>query len=229
MICPARASSTNPIALASDVFLITCTLKPTVGGVAIRTACGRITVDHALRPAQRQALRRLPLRARHRLDAPAPDLAEEGADIDGERGRRRRQRRPSRRRSRQGRSSSGTTAPATACPARAGCKPGARSAPPGCPKRGTAPQEPGSPAAAERHQRQHHRPPRALQQELQMVGVDLRGRHATASQRGAETPPARKQRLSQPPEQGTHQQRQQQVDDRGHEYKSRTPGRCRTG
>ena len=42
-IWPARASSTKPITEASEVFLTICTMKPTVGGMAMRTACGRIT------------------------------------------------------------------------------------------------------------------------------------------------------------------------------------------
>ena len=43
MICPDRASSTKPTTEASEVFLMICTMKPTVGGVAIRIACGRMT------------------------------------------------------------------------------------------------------------------------------------------------------------------------------------------
>ena len=43
MIWPERASSTKPTTDASDVFLTICTMKPTVGGVAMRIACGRIT------------------------------------------------------------------------------------------------------------------------------------------------------------------------------------------
>ena len=42
-IWPARASSTKPTTEASEVFLTICTMKPTVGGVAMRSACGRIT------------------------------------------------------------------------------------------------------------------------------------------------------------------------------------------
>ena len=42
-IWPARDSSTKPITEASEVFFTICTMKPTVGGMAIRTACGRIT------------------------------------------------------------------------------------------------------------------------------------------------------------------------------------------
>jgi hypothetical protein len=42
-ICPARDSSTKPITEASEVFYTICTMKPTVGGMARRTACGRIT------------------------------------------------------------------------------------------------------------------------------------------------------------------------------------------
>ena len=42
-IWPARASSTKPITEASEVFFTICTMKPTVGGMAMRTACGRIT------------------------------------------------------------------------------------------------------------------------------------------------------------------------------------------
>ena len=43
-----RASSTKPTTEASEVFLMICTMKPTVGGVAMRIACGRITLRHAL-------------------------------------------------------------------------------------------------------------------------------------------------------------------------------------
>ena len=43
MIWPVAASSTKPITDASEVFLMICTMKPTVGGMAIRTACGRMT------------------------------------------------------------------------------------------------------------------------------------------------------------------------------------------
>ena len=42
-IWPARASSTKPITEASEVFFTICTMKPTVGGIAMRSACGRIT------------------------------------------------------------------------------------------------------------------------------------------------------------------------------------------
>ena len=44
MIWPARERSTKPITEASEVFLTICTMKPTVGGVAILMACGRITL-----------------------------------------------------------------------------------------------------------------------------------------------------------------------------------------
>ena len=42
-IWPARAISTKPITEASEVFLTICTMKPTVGGVAMRKACGSTT------------------------------------------------------------------------------------------------------------------------------------------------------------------------------------------
>ena len=40
---PSRVSSTKPIVAASDVFLMSWTRKPTVGGIAMRTACGTMT------------------------------------------------------------------------------------------------------------------------------------------------------------------------------------------
>ena len=43
MSWPARTSSTKPTIDAREVFLTICTMKPTVDGVAMRTACGRIT------------------------------------------------------------------------------------------------------------------------------------------------------------------------------------------
>ena len=43
MSWPARTSSIKPTMDASDVFFTICTMKPTVGGVAIRTACGSTT------------------------------------------------------------------------------------------------------------------------------------------------------------------------------------------
>ena len=45
MICPERASSTKPTTDASEVFLTIWTMKPTVGGVASRTACGSTTLN----------------------------------------------------------------------------------------------------------------------------------------------------------------------------------------
>ncbi len=42
-ICAARVSSTKPMIEASDVPFSTCTMKPTVGGMAMRSACGRMT------------------------------------------------------------------------------------------------------------------------------------------------------------------------------------------
>ena len=44
MIWADRASSTKPTTEASEVFLTICTMKPTVGGVAMRMACGSITM-----------------------------------------------------------------------------------------------------------------------------------------------------------------------------------------
>ena len=43
IIVPALVSSMKPITDASAVPLITCTRKPTVGGTAMRSACGRST------------------------------------------------------------------------------------------------------------------------------------------------------------------------------------------
>ncbi len=43
IMLPALVSSTKPITEASAVPLMTCTRKPTVGAMAIFTACGRIT------------------------------------------------------------------------------------------------------------------------------------------------------------------------------------------
>jgi hypothetical protein len=43
MVLPTLVSSMKPITDASAVPLMTCTRKPTVGGIAMRTACGRIT------------------------------------------------------------------------------------------------------------------------------------------------------------------------------------------
>ena len=49
MICPARASSTKPTTEASEVFLTICTMKPTVGGVAMPHRLRQHDLDHALR------------------------------------------------------------------------------------------------------------------------------------------------------------------------------------
>jgi hypothetical protein len=43
MMLPALVSSTKPITEASAVPFTTCTRKPTVGAMATRSACGRIT------------------------------------------------------------------------------------------------------------------------------------------------------------------------------------------
>ena len=43
MSWPVRTSSTKPTMEASEVFLTICTMKPTVDGVAMRTACGSTT------------------------------------------------------------------------------------------------------------------------------------------------------------------------------------------
>ena len=40
---PALVSSTKPMIEASAVPLTTCTEKPTVGAIAMREACGRMT------------------------------------------------------------------------------------------------------------------------------------------------------------------------------------------
>ena len=41
--CPARVSSTKPTMAATEVFFMSWTRKPTVGGMAMRPACGRMT------------------------------------------------------------------------------------------------------------------------------------------------------------------------------------------
>ena len=41
--CPARATSTTLTMDTMEVFFTACTANPTVGGVAIRTACGSTT------------------------------------------------------------------------------------------------------------------------------------------------------------------------------------------
>ena len=43
MSCPARVSSTKPMMAAIEVFLIYWTSQPTVGGMEIRFAWGRMT------------------------------------------------------------------------------------------------------------------------------------------------------------------------------------------
>jgi hypothetical protein len=43
IIVPALVSSMKPITDASAVPLTTCTRKPTVGGTAMRSACGKTT------------------------------------------------------------------------------------------------------------------------------------------------------------------------------------------
>ncbi len=43
IIVPAFVSSMKPMTEASAVPLITCTRKPTVGAIAMRSACGPIT------------------------------------------------------------------------------------------------------------------------------------------------------------------------------------------
>ena len=54
----------KPMTDASAVPLITCTRKPTVGGTAMRSACGADDVAQLLAEAQREAARRLPLALR---------------------------------------------------------------------------------------------------------------------------------------------------------------------
>ena len=88
MIWLARVSSTKPISAVSEVFFTSCTRKPTVGATLMRMACGRTTWTRrcAIGEAQRRA--GLPLPLRDRLQAAAPDLAEEGRGVDRQRQRR---------------------------------------------------------------------------------------------------------------------------------------------
>ena len=62
-----------------------CTMKPTVGGVAMRTACGRITLS--MRWVRLSARPSAASHCGFGTDwiAAAPDLAEIGGDIEGER------------------------------------------------------------------------------------------------------------------------------------------------
>ena len=81
-ICPARDSSTKPMSDASDVPLTTWTRKPTVGGMLIRAACGRMMVNIACIGRNPSARRGLNLACRDRHDATGPDLAEIGGRVN---------------------------------------------------------------------------------------------------------------------------------------------------
>ena len=80
MSWPARVTSTKPMSAVSAVPFRTTTIMPTVGASAIRNACGTMMWRSLLEARHADRRRRLPLRARHRLDRAAPDLDEEGAE-----------------------------------------------------------------------------------------------------------------------------------------------------